>query len=77
MKLKSKANFPNLILQLTCFHISAPFYLTCQKSNYDVIFGRDLLLEISPKQFHWLERNQDTHEIHELENENQFCNSRK
>ena len=27
-------------------HISAPFHVTTKKSNYDVIFGRDLLQEL-------------------------------
>ena len=27
-------------------HISAPFHVTTRKSNYDVIFGRDLLREL-------------------------------
>ena len=27
-------------------HISAPFHVTTKKSNYDVIFGRDLLREL-------------------------------
>ena len=50
-------------------HIFAPFHPTSQKSNYDVIFGQDLLLELEinldfPKQLRWLERNQDTQKIH-------------
>ena len=27
-------------------HISAPFHVTAKKSNYDVIFGRDLLRDL-------------------------------
>ena len=27
-------------------HIFAPFHITSQKSNYDVIFGQDLLCEL-------------------------------
>ena len=27
-------------------HISAPFHVTTKKSNYNVIFGRDLLWEL-------------------------------
>ena len=30
----------------TTAHISAPFHVTDQRSNYDVIFGRDLLREL-------------------------------
>ena len=47
-------------------HIFAPFHVTSQKSNYIVIFGRNLLQELGinlEKQIQWMERNQDIHEI--------------
>ena len=43
-------------------HIFAPFHVTSQKSNYDVVYGQDLPWELG-KQLRWMERNQDTYEI--------------
>ena len=42
-KVGVKVNFPELNFTA---HIFAPFHVTSQKSNFDVIFGRDLLQEL-------------------------------
>ena len=50
-------------------HIFTPFHITCQKSNYNVILGRDLLwgldinLDFQNNFVYWTERNKDTHDI--------------
>ena len=49
-------------------HITPTFHVTDQKSNYDVIFGRDLLRELGisidfQNNFvRWKESKQETHE---------------
>ena len=42
---KVEITFEMLELHITA-HISVPFHMTTIKSNYDVIFGRDLLQEL-------------------------------
>ena len=42
---EAKITFTMLELNVAA-HISQPFHVTTKKSNYDVIFGRDLLLEL-------------------------------